>query len=106
MSDHLKVDIETFRSYSPRFHGLADRLSDAELKLTGQLQGEGNCWGSDDVGQEFEHGYAPKAQTTFENSTEHSKRLDRVGDAVTLAADAFSRTENDNVNSYGSSGPR
>ncbi len=106
MGDHLKVDIGTFRSYSPRFHELADQLSAAELKLAGQLQGEGNCWGGDDVGQEFEQGYTPKAQITFDNSTEHAKRLDRVGDAVTLMADNIENTEGGTVNSIESSGPR
>lgn len=99
MTDHLRVDLETFRRKAREFHVLAAQMSSAEQLLANGLQHEGECWGHDDTGSSFVDGYRPKATTTFKNATDHADHLTKLGDLLLQAADNYSATEDHNTDS-------
>lgn len=56
------VDPVRLRAAAPGFDAVADRLEDAGAALAAALGAEGACWGGDEAGRTFAHGYLPQAE--------------------------------------------
>lgn len=105
MSNQLRVDLERFRSFVPRFEGLEAQTVSARSTLTQGLDGEGECWGADDVGSAFASNYVTASKDTVDAITGLSQIFDLIGDKIGRTADSFERTDTGFGGTLGSIAP-
>lgn len=59
MADSLRADTDALRARGPRFGAVADDVAAAAERLRSVIEAEGECWGSDQIGQAFAARYKP-----------------------------------------------
>jgi uncharacterized protein YukE len=87
MSTAMDVDPDGLRDAAPRFDAVAADVQDALVRLGASLDGEGACWGNDQIGASFEASYAPMAERTRAAFGLLCAGVADVGAALSLAAD-------------------
>ncbi|MFD4369247.1 WXG100 family type VII secretion target [Rhodococcus sp. NPDC058521] len=105
MSDQLRVDLEQFRSFVPRFEQLEAQTVVDKWHLTRGLDEEGECWGADEVGASFASKYVPASRDTIEAIDALGQLFDLIGDKVGRTADGFEQTETAFTGQIGSIDP-
>ncbi|NLU82101.1 WXG100 family type VII secretion target [Rhodococcus sp. HNM0569] len=93
MSDRLRVDLEQFRALVPEFDDLESHTTSVRSALTQGLDGEGECWGADEVGAAFAAKYVAPAEDTIEAVTLLARIFSLIGDKVDRTADSFAHTD-------------
>ena len=58
----LRTDPAALRATQPRFADLSNRVTTAATNLRSIMAAEGQCWGSDQIGQSFAKDYVPGAE--------------------------------------------
>ena len=93
MSDQLRVDLEQFRGLVSRFENLGTQTLAARLELTQGLDGEGECWGADEVGTAFASKYVAASEDTIDVITLLAQIFDLIGEKVSSTADPLDTTD-------------
>lgn len=105
MSDQLRVDIEQFRSFVPRFEALKARTVVDKWTLTQGLDSEGECWGADEVGAAFASKYVSAAEDTIDAIAALAQLCEIIGDKVGRTADSLEHTDTGFGSTLGSIDP-
>ena len=87
MTTTLRVDIASLRDVAPSFADLSDAVDSVRRRLTGALDGEGVCWGTDETGRAFGSGYQPAEQQLRTALAGCAQRIGEIGATVTRVAD-------------------
>jgi uncharacterized protein YukE len=86
--DEMYVDVTGVHDAVPSFDALADRIAEAYRRLGSVLDGEGACWGGDEVGARFAQAYQPAAERVRGAFPDLSESVHEVASALrTVAAD-------------------
>lgn len=93
----LKFDIEDLYATVPAFHRAAGDLADALQKARSRLEGLGNFWGHDKLGESFGKVYQPSQERLFQLMNIVDGAVDGVADGITRTADTYGEAERDNV---------
>jgi uncharacterized protein YukE len=76
------IDPSALAANAPAYDAHADELASINETLTGKLNAEGTCWGSDDAGKAFEGKYLPTAIKTLEQLQAASGGLHSTGSGL------------------------
>ncbi|UAK32375.1 hypothetical protein K8O92_32630 [Nocardia asteroides] len=83
---NFRVDPDSLRATRPGFTDVADKIAAAAADLRRVIETEGECWGSDKIGQSFAKNYTPdvpKALTSVDNL---GKTMTNLGDSMVAIA--------------------
>ncbi|MBE9373049.1 WXG100 family type VII secretion target [Saccharopolyspora sp. HNM0983] len=74
----MDVDPEALRSQAPKFGSAADAVGEVLDTLSAAIEAEGECWGTDDAGQEFAKNYSPATDQARDGLTSAVEMLNQV----------------------------
>jgi uncharacterized protein YukE len=93
----FRVDPDALRATRPGFTNVADRIAAAAANLRRVIEAEGECWGSDKIGQSFAKNYTPdvpKALTSIENL---GKTMNNLGESMVAIANTLQNRDQTNA---------
>lgn len=96
MSD-IRVDEEALRAARPAITKVADKVADAVRAALAVIEAEGECWGADEIGQEFGGKYAPAAAEGLTGLDLLQQAVNGVGDGVGAVATDFGVQDDNNA---------
>lgn len=85
----FSVDPQALTASQPQLAAAASKVGDAIAKLKQVVAAEGECWGGDEIGQNFAKNYTPGATEGMQGIDALSKAVDSLGDGVTSIAAAL-----------------
>ncbi|MGW4367715.1 hypothetical protein ACWEKT_18915 [Nocardia takedensis] len=85
----LKVDPDALRSTKPGISAAARKVLDAIENAKSVIEAEGECWGSDEIGQNFAENYTEGAEEGVTALGYLSKAVDALAGGVDAIASAF-----------------
>ncbi|WP_040776381.1 WXG100 family type VII secretion target [Nocardia pneumoniae] len=94
---NFRVDPEALRATRPGFANVADKIAAAAQNLRRVIEAEGECWGSDKIGQNFAKDYTPdvpKALTSIDNL---GKAMNNLGDSMVGIANTLQNRDQANA---------
>ncbi|MEV0295907.1 WXG100 family type VII secretion target [Nocardia sp. NPDC050710] len=85
----LKVDPDALRATKPGITDVAQKVIDVVKNVQSVVEAEGECWGGDEIGQNFAKDYTPGAEEGLQSIESLSKAVDALGGGVDSIASAF-----------------
>lgn len=95
MSEPLDVDPNALRASLPELQRLADEAASVLSELTGTVDREGACWGSDASGKAFAKNYLPDVEQGIRNLAGLVSGMRTLGSEVSNVANAFDNQDSD-----------
>ncbi|MFI5716676.1 YbaB/EbfC family nucleoid-associated protein [Nocardia sp. NPDC051750] len=102
----LEVDEEALQAARPAIAEVADQVADAVNAALAVINGEGECWGSDETGQKFAEKYKPAADEGLTGLDLLSQAVNGVGDGVGAVATNFGNQDESNAAALGAVAPQ
>lgn len=91
--ENLVVQYEQFRESARGFDQIAYGLSAVRERIDARMRAEGKCWGSDETGSTFEHGYLPGAEDTLSALNGAVNKVHGTAENIRQNAEAYLATE-------------
>ncbi|WP_328392234.1 hypothetical protein [Nocardia sp. NBC_00416] len=85
----IRVDQEALQASRPAIAKVADRVAAAVNAARTVIDAEGECWGGDEIGQNFAAQYGPGAAEGLTGLDLLSQAVNGVGDGVGAVATDF-----------------
>ncbi|MEU4319010.1 hypothetical protein AB0F85_16360 [Nocardia fluminea] len=85
----LKADPQALRGTQPSFTSVADTITTGVQKLAAVIAAEGECWGSDEIGQSFAKNYTPGVEPGQKAVTGLSTVMTQLGENMVKVAEAL-----------------
>ncbi|MBF6211682.1 hypothetical protein IU433_16685 [Nocardia puris] len=85
----LQVDPDALRSTKPGFAAAAAKVLEAARNVQSTVEAEGECWGNDEIGENFAKEYTPGAEDGMKGIEGLSKAVDALSTGVDAIASAF-----------------
>lgn len=93
----IKVDEEALQAARPAIARVADHVADAVNAALGVINGEGECWGGDEIGQKFAETYKPGAEEGLTGLNLLNQAVNGVGDGIGAVATNFGNQDDTNA---------
>ncbi|MGW5383720.1 hypothetical protein [Nocardia sp. NPDC003963] len=92
----IRVDEEALQASRPAIVRVADRVADAVRAALTVIEAEGECWGADEIGQEFAGTYSPAAAEGLTGLDLLQQAVNGVSDGVGAIATDFGVQDRNN----------
>lgn len=92
----IRVDEEALQASRPAITRVADKVADAVRAARAVIEAEGECWGADEIGQEFAGKYSPAAAEGLTGLDLLQQAVNGVGDGVGAVATDFGVQDDNN----------
>ncbi|MFF0530726.1 hypothetical protein ACFYT3_20300 [Nocardia amikacinitolerans] len=89
----LQVDPDALRSTKPGFAAAAEKVLEAVRNVQATVAAEGECWGSDEIGQNFAKEYTPGAEDGMKGIEGLGKSIEALSGGVDAIASAFQQQD-------------
>lgn len=89
----MRVNTASLRTAELAFDTLAAAVGCVLSRLTAELAAQGQCWGTDDVGQHFERGYLDGVRDTSDGMAAVRDAIGHIGQSLLAAADCVDAAE-------------
>ncbi|WP_431957701.1 hypothetical protein [Nocardia lijiangensis] len=89
----LQVDPEALRATKPGFAAAAEKVLEAVKNVQTTVAAEGECWGSDEIGQNFAKEYTPGAEDGMKGLEGLGKSIEALSGGVDAIASAFQQQD-------------
>lgn len=96
-SGRLRFDLEDLYATAPAFRRAGGELEHALQQAKRRLEGLGDFWGNDKLGQKFGSIYKPGQERLLELLSIVSGEVDGIADGITRMADEYGVAEQGNV---------
>ncbi|CAM4390229.1 hypothetical protein NONI108955_24275 [Nocardia ninae] len=93
----FRVDPDALRATRPGFTSVADKITAAAQNLRRVIEAEGECWGSDKIGQSFAKNYTPSVPKALKSIDGLSKAMGNLGDRMVAAANTLQNRDEANA---------
>ncbi|MBF6300261.1 hypothetical protein IU459_22330 [Nocardia amamiensis] len=94
---NFRVDPEALRATRPGFVDVADKIAAAAANLRRVIETEGECWGSDKIGQNFAKDYTPDVPKALSSVENLGKTLNNLGESMVAIANALQNRDQANA---------
>lgn len=97
----LEVDPQALRATQPSFTSVADTITTAAAALARAIADEGECWGTDEIGQAFAKNYTPGVDSGQKAVTGLATVMTQLGANLVTIATAFETQDTTNAGALG-----
>ncbi|MBF6126961.1 WXG100 family type VII secretion target [Nocardia brasiliensis] len=94
---NFRVDPDALRATRAEFVSVADQITSAAQKLRQVIEAEGECWGSDKIGQSFAKNYTPGVPKALTGVDGLSKAMSTLGDKMVATANELQNRDQINA---------
>ncbi|MFG1792289.1 WXG100 family type VII secretion target [Nocardia sp. NPDC049149] len=94
---NFRADPDALRATRSGFADVADRIAAAAANLRRVLDAEGECWGSDQIGQSFAKNYTPGVPKALDGVDKLGTTMNNLGDRVVAVANALQNRDQTNA---------
>ncbi|MEU8897980.1 hypothetical protein [Nocardia sp. NPDC048505] len=93
----LKVDPDALKATKPGIATVADKVLTAIKNVQSVVEAEGECWGADEIGENFAAKYVPDAESGLQGIESLSKCVESLAGGVDAIALAFQAQDDTNA---------
>ncbi|GAB2654971.1 hypothetical protein [Nocardia goodfellowii] len=93
----LKVDPDALAATKPGIATVADKVIAAIKNVQTVVQAEGECWGADEIGENFAKKYVPDAESGLQGIEALGKCVESLAGGVDSIAQAFQQQDDANA---------
>ncbi|MEV6274072.1 hypothetical protein [Nocardia sp. NPDC051832] len=93
----LKVDPDALKATKPGITTVADKVIAAIKNVQTVVDAEGECWGADEIGENFAKKYVPDAESGLKGIESLGKCVESLAGGVDSIAEAFQKQDESNA---------